>query len=58
MAKVLKILNTLRNHWKKSTFASLALAYGVNYGKEKYELVGFVVLGYVYFIITRELLKK
>lgn len=38
MAKVLKIFKTLRNNWKKSTFASAAIAYGINYGKEKYEI--------------------
>lgn len=38
MAKVLKIFKTLRNHWKKSTFASASLVYGVNYGREKYEI--------------------
>ncbi|KAL4612825.1 acylglycerol kinase, mitochondrial [Arapaima gigas] len=35
MARVLKVLRTLRNHWKKSTLAACALSYGGHwlYGK-------------------------
>ncbi|XP_071445347.1 acylglycerol kinase, mitochondrial [Hetaerina americana] len=35
MAKVLRVLKTLRNHWKKSTFAFLAISYGVKYVKDR-----------------------
>jgi len=34
---IMKILKTLRNHWKKSTFAAVLLTYGGNYLKDKYE---------------------
>ncbi|XP_046387608.1 acylglycerol kinase, mitochondrial [Ischnura elegans] len=37
MAKVLRILKTLRNNWKKSTFAFLAISYGVSYAKDRHD---------------------
>ncbi|XP_013780224.1 acylglycerol kinase, mitochondrial-like [Limulus polyphemus] len=36
MAKLLKVLKTLRNHWKKSTLAAVLLSYGTNYLHDKY----------------------
>ncbi|KAK5644225.1 hypothetical protein RI129_008070 [Pyrocoelia pectoralis] len=38
MAFVIKFVKGVRNHWKKSTFAAIALTYGVNYAKEYYEI--------------------
>ncbi|KAK4887777.1 hypothetical protein RN001_004048 [Aquatica leii] len=38
MAFVVKFVKGVRNHWKKSTFAAFALAYGVNYAKEYYDI--------------------
>jgi hypothetical protein len=32
-----KVLRTLRTHWKKSIFFSGVAAYGVNYGKNKFD---------------------
>lgn len=37
MAFVLRFAKTVRNNWKKSTFAACALAYGVSYARDKYE---------------------
>ncbi|KYB27761.1 Acylglycerol kinase, mitochondrial-like protein [Tribolium castaneum] len=37
MTFVLKTAKTLRNHWKKSTFAAVALLYGFEYAKERFE---------------------
>jgi hypothetical protein len=39
MAFVIKTVKTLRNNWKKSTFAAVALTYGYGYAKEYFELV-------------------
>lgn len=39
MAKIVKFFKVIRNNWKKSTVGSLALLYGVNYGKEQYKYV-------------------
>uniref|UniRef100_A0A182ITG8 Acylglycerol kinase, mitochondrial n=1 Tax=Anopheles atroparvus TaxID=41427 RepID=A0A182ITG8_ANOAO len=38
MAFVLRFAKTLRNNWKKSTVFASALAYGVSYSNEKYEI--------------------
>uniref|UniRef100_A0A1B6E9W4 Acylglycerol kinase, mitochondrial n=1 Tax=Clastoptera arizonana TaxID=38151 RepID=A0A1B6E9W4_9HEMI len=38
MAKLVKVFKVLQNNWKKSTVGSLALMYGVNYGKERYRI--------------------
>ncbi|XP_063240936.1 acylglycerol kinase, mitochondrial [Bacillus rossius redtenbacheri] len=38
MAKVVNILKTIRNNWKKSVFGSVLVFYGVNYGRNKYEI--------------------
>ncbi|XP_063698579.1 acylglycerol kinase, mitochondrial [Culicoides brevitarsis] len=38
MAFVVRWAKTIRNNWKKSTFAACALAYGVSYAKDKYEI--------------------
>jgi acylglycerol kinase len=38
MAKLISILKTIRNNWKKSTFAACLVAYGVDYGHEKYKV--------------------
>ncbi|KAL3878908.1 hypothetical protein ACJMK2_031234 [Sinanodonta woodiana] len=37
MAFVVKIFQTLRNHWKKSVFISGLAIYGVKYGRDRYE---------------------
>ncbi|KAG8230401.1 hypothetical protein J437_LFUL010202 [Ladona fulva] len=37
MAKLIRVLKTLRNHWKKTTFATFAVSYGVHYVKDRYE---------------------
>lgn len=37
MAFVIKFVKGVRNHWKKSTFAVIALSYGANYTKEYYQ---------------------
>lgn len=37
MARVIKIIKGVRNHWKKSVFAAAAVTYGINWGIEKYE---------------------
>ncbi|GAB6033280.1 hypothetical protein CHUAL_012880 [Chamberlinius hualienensis] len=39
MSRVISFAKTIRNHWKKSTFAAVCLAYGINYGKYKYEVL-------------------
>lgn len=49
MAKVVKIFTTIRNNWKKSTFAAVALSYGVSYSNEKYEW-DFLPLSFTIFI--------
>jgi len=36
--KILNTLKTIRNNWKKSTFAACLLAYGVDYGHEKHKV--------------------
>ncbi|XP_067010132.2 acylglycerol kinase, mitochondrial [Anabrus simplex] len=36
MSKIVKLVQTLRNNWKKSVFGAVALTYGVNYGINKY----------------------
>uniref|UniRef100_A0A2R5LNC1 Acylglycerol kinase, mitochondrial n=1 Tax=Ornithodoros turicata TaxID=34597 RepID=A0A2R5LNC1_9ACAR len=36
MARLMKILKTLRNHWKKSTFAGCLIAYGASYLNERH----------------------
>ncbi|XP_055378965.1 acylglycerol kinase, mitochondrial, partial [Condylostylus longicornis] len=36
--KVMNFLRTIRNHWKKTTFLSFAIAYGAKYSKDKYEI--------------------
>lgn len=36
MARIVRILKTLRNNWKKSTVGFLLVSYGVNYGVTKY----------------------
>lgn len=36
MARIVRVVKTLRNHWKKSTFGFLLLSYGCNYAYEKY----------------------
>lgn len=41
MAKIVGFFKTLRNHWKKSTFAVLLFAYGADYGHDKYLQVPF-----------------
>jgi len=38
MAFVLRFAKGVRNHWKKSLFATGALSYGVSYSKDKYEV--------------------
>ncbi|KAB0796513.1 hypothetical protein PPYR_10574 [Photinus pyralis] len=38
MAFVIKFVKGVRNHWKKSIFAAVALTYGCNYAKEYYEI--------------------
>ncbi|KAF5294877.1 hypothetical protein FQR65_LT10675 [Abscondita terminalis] len=38
MAFVVRFIKGVRNHWKKSTFAAFALAYGANYAKEYYDV--------------------
>lgn len=38
MAFVLRFAKTVRNNWKKSTVFASALAYGVSYSNEKYEI--------------------
>ncbi|KAF5277852.1 hypothetical protein FQA39_LY06004 [Lamprigera yunnana] len=38
MAFVIKFVKGVRNHWKKSSFAAIALAYGANYAKEYYDI--------------------
>jgi len=35
--KILNFLKTIRNNWKKSTFAACLVAYGVDYGHEKHK---------------------
>ncbi|KAK7097599.1 acylglycerol kinase, mitochondrial-like [Littorina saxatilis] len=37
MAFVVSIAKTLRNHWKKSIFFTLAGGYGIKYGHDRYE---------------------
>lgn len=37
MAFVIKFAKGVRNHWKKSTFAAIAIIYGCNYAKDSYE---------------------
>ncbi|KAH0950761.1 hypothetical protein HN011_005621 [Eciton burchellii] len=37
MAKVLTLLKTVRNNWKKSVFGVAAFSYGISYGKQAYE---------------------
>ncbi|GLV39922.1 Multi-substrate lipid kinase [Carabus blaptoides fortunei] len=37
MAFVIKFIKGVRNHWKKSTFLAIALAYGTNYTNEYYQ---------------------
>lgn len=37
MAKLIRVLKTLRNNWKKTTFGVLVLSYGVDYGYTKYK---------------------
>lgn len=37
MSRVIKVVKGVRNHWKKSLFATGAVAYGVNYGIQRYE---------------------
>jgi len=38
MSSLIKFLKTIRNNWKKSTVAALLLAYGLDYGKTRYEI--------------------
>ncbi|XP_039449692.1 acylglycerol kinase, mitochondrial [Culex pipiens pallens] len=38
MAFVIRFAKGVRNHWKKSTFLASAVAYGVSYSREKYEI--------------------
>lgn len=38
MAKIIRILKTVRNHWKKSTFAFCAVAYGISYVEDRYRV--------------------
>lgn len=38
MAFVIRFAKGVRNHWKKSTFLASAVAYGVSYSHEKYEI--------------------
>ncbi|KAF2896942.1 hypothetical protein ILUMI_09236 [Ignelater luminosus] len=38
MAFVVRFVKGVRNHWKKSTFAAVALTYGINYAKEYIEI--------------------
>lgn len=38
MAFVIRFAKGVRNHWKKSTFLASAVAYGVTYSNEKYEI--------------------
>uniref|UniRef100_A0A2M4ANB0 Acylglycerol kinase, mitochondrial n=1 Tax=Anopheles triannulatus TaxID=58253 RepID=A0A2M4ANB0_9DIPT len=38
MAFVLRFAKTIRNNWKKSTVFGSAVAYGVSYSKEKYDI--------------------
>ncbi|XP_014277853.1 acylglycerol kinase, mitochondrial [Halyomorpha halys] len=35
---MVKLIETLRNHWKKSTLGVAVLAYGINYGLNSFEL--------------------
>lgn len=37
MARVVKLVKVVRNHWKKSLFGAAAVAYGVSYGVESYK---------------------
>ncbi|XP_071568150.1 acylglycerol kinase, mitochondrial isoform X1 [Temnothorax nylanderi] len=37
MAKVLTLLKTIRNNWKKSMVGAAAFSYGVSYGKQAYD---------------------
>lgn len=37
MAKVLTLLKTIRNNWKKSVVGAAALSYGISYGRQAYE---------------------
>ncbi|KAG5328748.1 AGK protein, partial [Acromyrmex heyeri] len=37
MAKVLTLLKTVRNNWKKSVVGTAALSYGISYGKQAYD---------------------
>ena len=37
MARVVSLLKTIKNNWKKSVLGSAALAYGINYSKDVYE---------------------
>lgn len=39
MSSVIKFAKTIRNNWKKSVFAALAVSYGISYGNEKYKYV-------------------
>ncbi|XP_062552255.1 acylglycerol kinase, mitochondrial [Armigeres subalbatus] len=38
MAFIIRFAKGVRNHWKKSTFLASAVAYGVSYSNEKYEI--------------------
>ncbi|EFN62771.1 Acylglycerol kinase, mitochondrial [Camponotus floridanus] len=37
MAKVLNLLKTIRNNWKKSVLGVAAFSYGISYGKQTYD---------------------
>ncbi|KAL0100333.1 hypothetical protein PUN28_019594 [Cardiocondyla obscurior] len=38
MAKVLTLLKTIRNNWKKSVVGAAAFSYGISYGKQTYDI--------------------
>ncbi|CAG9119505.1 unnamed protein product [Plutella xylostella] len=38
MERIVKISKTIRNNWKKSTFAAVVVGYAVNKAKEKYDI--------------------
>lgn len=37
MARVVKLVKGVRNHWKKSVFGAAAVTYGINYAIEVYK---------------------
>lgn len=37
MAKIFKFFQTIKNNWKMSSVAAVALSYGVSYSKDAYK---------------------